>query len=79
MSKRARNMDNEQVSAKSEPTRGFCPLTRNDGPDAMKENGRNEDWLGNTAWGNPMPSTDSPIQKIKKPEFVKFILETQRT
>ena len=57
MSKRAGNIDNEQVSAKSKPARGLCPLKRNDGPEAMKEDGCNEDFPSNTSWRNPMPST----------------------
>ena len=83
-SQRAGNLDIEQVSAKSTPVRGFCLAKRNDGPEAMKEDGRNEDCPGNPAgkntmrprfspktdcsehntsnpaWGNPMPSVDSP-------------------
>ena len=34
-----------------------CLLDRNDGSEAIKEDGRNEDYPGNTPWGNPMPST----------------------
>ena len=60
MSKRAGNTDNEQVSAKFRPVRGFCVLERNDGPEAMKEDGRKEDYTGNSAWRNPMPSTELP-------------------
>ena len=41
MSKGAGNDDTGQVSAKSKPVRGLCLLKRNDGPEAMKENGRN--------------------------------------
>ena len=40
--KRTANIDNEQVSAKSKPVRGFCLLKRIDAPEAMKEDGRNE-------------------------------------
>ena len=48
------NIEDEPVSAKSKPVRGLCLLKRNDGPEAVKEDGRNEDYLGNTAWGNIM-------------------------
>ena len=54
MSKRAGNIDNVQVSAKSKPVRDLCLLRRNDGPEAMKEDGRDEDYPGNRAWENPM-------------------------
>ena len=51
--------DDEQVWANFKPVGGLCTLKRNDGPEAMKEDGGNEDYPGDTAWGNPMPSTDS--------------------
>ena len=51
MSKRAGNMDNEQVSAKCKPIRSLCQLKRNDEPEAMKEDGRNEDYQSNPTWG----------------------------
>ena len=47
----------EQVFAKSKPVRGLCLRSRNHGPEAMKENGRNEDYPGNTAWRIPVQST----------------------
>ena len=49
-SKRAGNMDSGQVSAKSKPPRCLGLLKRNDGPKAMKEDGRNDNYAGNTAW-----------------------------
>ena len=42
----------------------FVFTKRNDRPEAMNEFGRNEDYPSNTAWRNPMPSTDS-LPKIK--------------
>ena len=50
MSKRAGNNDNEHVSAKSKPARGLRLLKRNDAPEAMKDDGRNEDNPDNTGW-----------------------------
>ena len=48
-SERVRNMDSVQVSVKSKPLRGFCLLKRNDAPETMKEDGRKEDYPGDTA------------------------------
>ena len=61
MSKRAGNMDNGQISVKSEPVRNLCLLKRTDGPEAMEE-----DYQGNTVWENPMrphPSTRTVRQE----------------
>ena len=46
----------------------FCLLKRNDGPEAMKEDGRNEDFRGNTAWGKPMRPHLSP-EKVKQEDY----------
>ena len=59
-SQRAGNLDIEQVSAKYKPVRGFCLAKRNDGPEAMKEDGRNEDCPGNPAGKNTMRPRFSP-------------------
>ena len=56
--KRPKDTDNEQVSAKSKSMPRL----------AMKEDGRNEDFPDNTAWGNPMQPHPSPTQKKVRQE-----------
>ena len=59
MSKRSREMPNEQVPAKSMPLRGLFFQKKN-APEAMKEHGRNEYYPSNTAWWNPRQPHPSP-------------------
>ena len=44
----------------------------------MKEDGGNEDYPVNTAWGNPMPSTDSVNTIHPEPEIHEHIFMIQR-
>ena len=43
-----------QVSMTCKPARGLRQLKSSDAPEAMKEDGRNEDYRGNIPWRNPM-------------------------
>ena len=64
-----------QVSSKSKPTRGLCLLKRTDGPEAMKEDGHNED-PGNTAWRNPIRPHFEP-KKVRQEACKEGLLRQQ--
>ena len=54
---------NEQNSAKSKPLRGLRLMKRKDEPEAMKEDGSNEENPGETAWRNPTQSASSEQER----------------